>query len=70
MFPFINGYFNLIALTVISVVICQNQEKIMKQSKAYSCMLLSRAKIESSPNPKQPDKQAFTNDIVNCFIFF
>ena len=40
----------------------------MKQSKAYSFMLLSRAKIESSPNPKQPDKQAFTNDIVNCFI--
>lgn len=68
MFPFINGYFNLIALTVLSVVICQNQEKIMKQSKAYSCMLLSRAKIESSPNPKQPDKQAFTNDIVNCFV--
>lgn len=68
MFPFINVYFNLISLTILSVVLCQNQDKIMKQSKAYSCMLLTRAKLESGPNPQQPDKQGFTNDIVNCYI--
>lgn len=41
---------------------------MLKQSKAYTCMLLARAKMEANGASAQVDREGFTNGLINCYI--
>ena len=62
--------FTLFSLIIISLsLICNCQEdKMLKQSKAYTCMLLARAKMEAKGASAQVDREGFTNGLINCYI--
>ena len=57
---------SFLSLIIIFFANCQN-DKMLKQSKAYTCMLLARAKMESIGTSAQ-DREVFTNGLVNCYI--
>lgn len=52
-----------IIIVLLAVIAFANgkDEKMIKQSKAYTCMLLVRAKMESLGTSAQEDREAFTN---------
>lgn len=58
-------HFLFITITTITLILCQNEEEMIKMAKASACMAISRNDIE---NNKIENKQEIFEGLANCYF--